>query len=734
MYTIIYEGMDSAMFEDGKTNPTTYTVETETFTLNNPTRKGYKFAGWTGTNLANPAEAVAIAKGTTGDITLTANWTIVTYGITYSLGDGALKAGETNPTEHTVETETFTLQNPTLTGYTFAGWTGTNLDRVSKEVTIAKGTTGALIYTANWAIEERGVTLTGGTGISGFEYRVNGGGLKTFDQQATILVLYGSTLEIKAIAAPGYRFTKWGDGETKNPRTVKANESVTLEASADAVEYAIAYVTPTYKIGENVVSGISFNNTYKATGSLTLTASKTVNGKEPTEKQKYNFELRSGDYSKTKQNIGGTVTFDALNYTQDDAGNTYVYTVKETTQSAGGLTADPTVYTVEVKVEDNYNGTLSVTPTYYIGEGEAKKRVEADENGGSPVKFENRLVGSVVFSKTVEGGTPEEGETFAFTCFFEDENGQPLTEQFAYCDERGNQLGVVGHEGTLVLKASESVVIEGLPVGTICTIAEENVSPRYTTTVNKEETSEIRLTVETLEMPAAFVNKMVTTGFKVTKVWQDGNEGAISLTLYANGQKMEPQPACNRSGDTYTYTGLPMYDAKGNPIQYAAKERPVSGYMTIYKNVAPYESESSFIYDGGTIINRAVTQIAVRMVWKGMDEGEKRPDITLTLYCNGKAVNRKPKLDANGWYHFYNLPISSEPYYVVETPVSGFMTLYQNVGGYANAEDRAYDGGTITNSKLPKTGDGSHIERYMALLVISLVALLGYGIKKKRDQ
>ena len=56
---------------------------------------------------------------------------------------------------------------------------------------------------------------------------------------------------------------------------------------------------------------------------------------------------------------------------------------------------------------------------------------------------------------------------------------------------------------------------------------------KYTTTVNKEETSEIRLTVEALEMPAAFVNKMVTTGFEVTTVWQDGNEGAISLTLYA---------------------------------------------------------------------------------------------------------------------------------------------------------------------------------------------------------
>lgn len=164
------------------------------------------------------------------------------YTITYKGMDSAMfEVGKTNPTAYTVETETFTLNNPTRKGYTFAGWTGTNLDRVSKEVTIAKGTTGALCYMANWAIEQRGVTLTGGTGISGFEYRVNGGGLKTFDQQATILVYYGSTLEIKAIAAPGYRFTKWDDGETKNPRTLKANETVTLEASADAVEYAITY-------------------------------------------------------------------------------------------------------------------------------------------------------------------------------------------------------------------------------------------------------------------------------------------------------------------------------------------------------------------------------------------------------------------------------------------------------------------------------------------------------------
>ena len=200
-------------------------------------QQNYVFAQWSD----GRTNAVYTVDSARREIELTASANAVEYAIAYELGGGALKAGETNPETYTAETETFTLNNPTREGYIFAGWTGTNLDRVSKEVTIAKGTTGALSYTANWAIEQRGVTLTGGTGISGFEYRVNGGGLKTCDQQATIPVLYGSTLEIKAIAAPGYRFTKWGDGETKNPRTVKANEAVTLEASADAVEYAIAY-------------------------------------------------------------------------------------------------------------------------------------------------------------------------------------------------------------------------------------------------------------------------------------------------------------------------------------------------------------------------------------------------------------------------------------------------------------------------------------------------------------
>ena len=58
-----------------------------------------------------------------------------------------------NPTEYTVESDAFTLNNPTLAGYTFGGWTGSNGNTPQTEVTIGKGTTGTLNYKAVWYTE-----------------------------------------------------------------------------------------------------------------------------------------------------------------------------------------------------------------------------------------------------------------------------------------------------------------------------------------------------------------------------------------------------------------------------------------------------------------------------------------------------------------------------------------------------------------------------------------------------
>ena len=56
-------------------NPATYNTNTNTFTLKNPTKIGYTFKGWTGSNGNTPQTSVSISKGSTGNKRYTANWT-----------------------------------------------------------------------------------------------------------------------------------------------------------------------------------------------------------------------------------------------------------------------------------------------------------------------------------------------------------------------------------------------------------------------------------------------------------------------------------------------------------------------------------------------------------------------------------------------------------------------------------------------------------------------------------
>ena len=70
------------------------------------------------------------------------------YTITYDLAGGT---AEGNPDTYTIETRTFTLKNPTKSGYTFTGWSGTGLTGENNlTVTIEKGSTGDRSYTAHW--------------------------------------------------------------------------------------------------------------------------------------------------------------------------------------------------------------------------------------------------------------------------------------------------------------------------------------------------------------------------------------------------------------------------------------------------------------------------------------------------------------------------------------------------------------------------------------------------------
>ena len=73
-YTLTYD-LNGGKLEDGKTNPDSLNVETETFTLNNPVRDGNLFRGWyiKGSD-GEPEPIVTIAKGSVGARSYIAMW------------------------------------------------------------------------------------------------------------------------------------------------------------------------------------------------------------------------------------------------------------------------------------------------------------------------------------------------------------------------------------------------------------------------------------------------------------------------------------------------------------------------------------------------------------------------------------------------------------------------------------------------------------------------------------
>ncbi len=114
------------------------------------TKTGYTLEGW----YLDPelTDKITFPYTVTENVTMYANWEVVTYTISYDLGGGRLEAGVENPASYTIVTEEFTLNNPARVGYVFAGWTGTGISGAAAQtVTVAAGSYGNRSYKANWS-------------------------------------------------------------------------------------------------------------------------------------------------------------------------------------------------------------------------------------------------------------------------------------------------------------------------------------------------------------------------------------------------------------------------------------------------------------------------------------------------------------------------------------------------------------------------------------------------------
>lgn len=187
-----------------------YTIESDSFTLQEITKAGYTFDGW----YNGETKVTEITTGTYGNMTLVAKWTADLYTISYDLADGV--NSPENPTSYTIESGLITLKDPTREGYTFAGWyNGEQL-----VTTIDSNTLENISLTAKWTVNS---------------YKL------TFDVDGNLTertFKYGES--ITAIENPtkvGHTFVGWSE---ELPETMPAND-ITVEAKWEINSYDITY-------------------------------------------------------------------------------------------------------------------------------------------------------------------------------------------------------------------------------------------------------------------------------------------------------------------------------------------------------------------------------------------------------------------------------------------------------------------------------------------------------------
>ena len=110
--------------------------------------------------------------------------------------------------------------------------------------------------------------------------------------------------------------------------------------------------------------GIVFRNSYAATGSLDISGTKTLTGRD-LEEGEFTFELFEGDdtsgepFRSATNDADGNFSFATINYILEDVGSK-TYTIIEQSGELGGIIYDTNSYTIVVNISDNGDGTLSI--------------------------------------------------------------------------------------------------------------------------------------------------------------------------------------------------------------------------------------------------------------------------------------------------------------------------------------------------------------------------------------
>ena len=242
-------------------NPTEYNIENASFTLNNPTREGYIFAGWTGTDLSTVTENVTIVTGSYGNRTYIATWTPIVYDITYDLAGGTVATA--NLMNYTIETPTFSLNNPTKAHWIFKGWTGTDLGTATTTVTIATGNIGDRSYTATWERETYTVSIT-----SNLANMVTASTTSPkYEDDVVLTIADNDDYDLVSLTVDGVDVTSQISGGKYTISSVSANVAVVATYNANKAFITMAHAQQTFSCTQPLdFTGVTGLKAYIASG------------------------------------------------------------------------------------------------------------------------------------------------------------------------------------------------------------------------------------------------------------------------------------------------------------------------------------------------------------------------------------------------------------------------------------------------------------------------------------
>ena len=218
---------------------THYMLEGTTLILTEPTKNGYTFNGWTGEGINGSTFTMG-----SSNVTISASWNVINYTITYNLNGGS----GNNPSSYNIDTTTFTLANPTKTGYTFNGWTGSNGSSPQTSVTISKGSQGDKTYTANWTAKTYTIT-----------YNCNGGSGSTSSSSHTYdvaknLSSNGCYKITEGTSGMVYYMAGWSTSSSASAATYTNGQSVTnINNGSNTTLYAVWKNLFSYTGSKNVI-------------------------------------------------------------------------------------------------------------------------------------------------------------------------------------------------------------------------------------------------------------------------------------------------------------------------------------------------------------------------------------------------------------------------------------------------------------------------------------------------